>query len=190
MSTYEEDPRQISFDYEKDYTMRDAREDEEKMKTGAGLFDSAYAREVVGNTYSIQFQKLDYLATLPTRGSDQAAGYDLYASEEVTIPAGGRGTIPLGFATAMPSDIHARIESRSGMALKGYVVLTGVIDADYRGEWKVIMGNFTNEPLVVAIGDRVAQAVLRPTLTAVFGLVETLSETSRGGGGFGSTGTR
>ncbi len=138
--------------------------------------------------HRIQFQKLADTAIMPTQGTPDSAGYDLYASESVRFAPGDRKTIPLGFATALPRDIHARIESRSGMALTGMVVLTGVIDADYRGEWKVIMQNFGRETVRIAAGARVAQAVLRPTLRAAWETTDALEDTSRGGGGFGSTG--
>lgn len=138
--------------------------------------------------HRIQFQALHENAKIPAKGSDLAAGYDLYAVEDQVIHPGEKTTIPLGFATALPPEIHARIESRSGNALKGYVVLTGVIDADYRGEWKVIVANLSNMPWQIAAGDRVAQVVLRPTLEALLEPVEALDSTSRGAGGFGSTG--
>jgi dUTP pyrophosphatase len=125
---------------------------------------------------------------VPTQGSSDAAGYDLVASEAITFHVGEIKAIRLGFATAMPEDIHCRIESRSGMALKGMVVMTGVIDADYRGEWKVIMGNFSGTIQHVARGDRVAQAVWRPTVRVTFRPCTELSESIRGAGGFGSTG--
>lgn len=138
--------------------------------------------------YDVKFRRLNDNAKVPTCGTPDSAGYDLYASEETTLDPGDRVTIPLGFATEIDSKIHGRIESRSGMALRGLVVLTGVIDADYRGEWKVIMQNFSQEKVVLAIGERVAQVVFRPTVAVQFQTVEELSETSRQAGGFGSTG--
>lgn len=141
--------------------------------------------------YSTGIVLLNENAKVPTRGTEDSAGFDLYASEDVTIPGFCIATIPLGFSTSMPRTIHGRIESRSGMALKGRVVLTGVIDADYRGEWKVIMGNMNAEAVEVAKGDRVAQVVFRPTVHPTFERVEQHTGTSeRGSGGFGSTGTR
>jgi len=142
------------------------------------------------NLNTVEFLPLNEDASIPKHGSVLAAGYDLHASEDVTIEWGSVGLIPLGFATAMPEGIHGRIESRSGWALKGYVVLTGVIDADYRGEWKVIMGNFSGQKLDVKKGDRVAQVVFRDTVQVAFHGVSELSESARGAGGFGSTGAR
>lgn len=125
---------------------------------------------------------------IPEKGTPDSAGFDLKASEDTVIEPYAITTIPLGFSTSMPSNIHCRIESRSGMALRGAVVLTGVIDADYRGEWKVIMRNFNKDPLIIVKGDRVAQAVFRETLRIAFSMASELSESRRGAGGFGSTG--
>lgn len=139
---------------------------------------------------TIKIKMLSDAATVPTKGTPDSAGFDLYAAHNQQVAPGQRTTIALGFSTELPPDVHARIESRSGNALKGYVVLTGVIDSDYRGEWKVIVQNFSFEPWEIAPGDRVAQAVLRPTLSAAFEEVDELTDTARGAGGFGSTGTR
>ena len=152
---------------------------------------SEHARISQDGIYSTEIVLMNENAKVPTLGTPVSAGYDLYAAEDVHIPPFGIATIPLGFATNMPNSIHGRIESRSGMAIKGKVVLTGVIDADYRGEWKVIMGNLTAETVEVAMGDRVAQVVFRPTVHTAFDVVEQLTGASeRGTGGFGSTGTR
>lgn len=135
-----------------------------------------------------QIQLLNENARVPERGSPQAAGFDLFASEAATIRKGEVVLVPLGFATAMDDTFHGRIEGRSGMASKGLLVVTGVIDADYRGEWKVILQNLGKEDYQVAIGDKVAQVVFRQTVAAHFQTVSRLSESSRGAGGFGSTG--
>ena len=142
-----------------------------------------------GSTGRVEYRALHPAAKPPALGSELAAGYDLSTPEAIKFAPGERKTIPLGFALALPEELHARIESRSGLALKGLVVLTGVIDADYRGELKVIMQNFSDKTHEFAVGDRVAQLVLRHTIHRPFETVEELSETSRGTGGFGSTGT-
>lgn len=142
----------------------------------------------IANSHAIQIQLLHPDAKVPELGTVTAAGYDLYAVEDVGFEEDDIKAVPLGFATALPVDIHGRIESRSGMALKGFVVLTGVIDADYRGEWKVILSNYWGEKRSIKKGDRIAQVVLRPTIHRRFDLVDTLSNTERGAGGFGSTG--
>jgi dUTP pyrophosphatase len=126
-------------------------------------------------------------AKVPTKGTELSAGFDLYCVIDAVFLSGEIRAIPLGFATDIPPELHARIESRSGLALKGMVVLTGVIDADYRGEWKVIMKNLSRGSMSFTKGDRVAQCVLRYTPPAGFAEVSELSDTAREGG-FGSTG--
>lgn len=137
----------------------------------------------------VKFLRMHPNTIIPVRGTDGSAGYDLFTVTEVTLAPGDRMAIPLGFATDMPREIHGRIESRSGMALRGLVVLTGVIDSDYRGEWKVIMQNFSTEEVVFPPGARIAQVVFRPTMRVAFSDAESLSVTSRDAGGFGSTGS-
>jgi dUTP pyrophosphatase len=136
----------------------------------------------------IKFKFLREDAVKPSRATHFSAGYDLVALDEVTLESGQITTIPLGFATEMPGHLHCRIEARSGLALKGLAVITGVIDADYRGEWKVILGNLSAETQTIAAGQRVAQAVFRPTVSCTFEEVKELSQSKRGEGGFGSTG--
>jgi dUTP pyrophosphatase len=154
---------------------------------GEGILSKEYRYEDL-SVFPVNITPLREGVIIPKKGSLQAAGYDLVAVEDVTIHVGEITKIPLGFATALHPDIHCRIESRSGMALKGAVVVTGVIDADYRGEWNVIMINLGKSVLNIAKGDRVAQAVFRPTVRAHFEPTVELSETRRGVGGFGSTG--
>ncbi len=137
----------------------------------------------------IKIELLNDQAKIPVLGSDTAAGFDLYAIRNQTVSPGSPVTIPLGFSTELPDSIHGRIESRSGMALRGLVVLTGVIDSDYRGEWKVIVQATTNQSHEIKAGDRIAQVVFRPTIRPRFTTVEMLTDTARGTGGFGSTGT-
>jgi dUTP pyrophosphatase len=136
----------------------------------------------------IKFKMLREEAVKPSRATHYSAGYDLVSAEALTLEPGEIRTLPLGFATEIPGHLHCRIESRSGMALKGIVVVTGVIDADYRGEWKVILGNFSGETQQIAAGQRVAQAVFRPTVSVTFQEVSSLADSQRGIGGFGSTG--
>lgn len=149
--------------------------------------------EQPSHIYRVKFNPLSPDAILPQRGSLFAAGFDLYSACDKWIENGCITTIDTGFSTEMPSEIHGRIESRSGMAIKGLAVITGVIDSDYRGEWKIIMGNLSGERQHIAKGDRVAQVVFRPTVAVAFELVSKpseLSESARGASGFGSTGTR
>jgi dUTP diphosphatase len=127
-------------------------------------------------------------ARVPEQGSPESAGYDLFSKREINILPGSIVHIDLGFSTEMPPTIHGRIESRSGLASRGLVVLTGVIDSDYRGEWKVIMKNFTDDVVTFEAGAKVAQVVFRPTYRASWILVPELEDSERGIGGFGSTG--
>lgn len=140
-------------------------------------------------TPTVSFLALHPNAKIPKKGTLLSAGFDLQCLDYVAIRRNETVKIPLGFATSMPENIHGRIESRSGLALKGAVVLTGVIDADYRGEWSVILRYFGPDDYIdFKAGDRVAQVVFRLTPRINFEAVESLSETSRGAGGFGHTG--
>ena len=164
---------------------------EEEMWTSDYINDRPTARHPnLGVPYikEVHFLPLREGIVPPKKGTPDSAGYDLCAAEDISIDAHRTGLVKLGFSTAMPSNIHGRIESRSGMALKGYVVLTGVIDADYRGEWGVILHNLTDEQVHIAKGDRVAQCVFRPTVSVSFRPSDTLEASERGAGGFGSTG--
>jgi dUTP pyrophosphatase len=120
---------------------------------------------------------------------------DLHAalgiSEVVTLPPGGRAIVPCGFAMALPVGYEAQVRPRSGLAARhGVTVLNtpGTIDADYRGEVKVILINLGAEPFAIRRGDRIAQMVVAPVSGVSFSERETLDETERGAGGFGSTG--
>jgi dUTP pyrophosphatase len=128
---------------------------------------------------------------LPGQASDDAAGFDIPAAEELTIQPGSVAAIPTGFALAIPSGYEGQVRPRSGLALKHAVTVLnapGTIDADYRGEVKVILINHGREPFRVARGDRIAQLVIAPVTRAHFEQVNALEETQRGTGGFGSTG--
>lgn len=128
---------------------------------------------------------------LPAYASDGAAGMDVVAAEDVTLAPGGRHAVATGFALAVPPGYEVQVRPRSGLALKHGISLPntpGTIDSDYRGELKIIMINLGAEPFAVARGDRVAQLVVAPVQPARFVEVETLDETIRGAGGFGSTG--
>jgi len=132
-------------------------------------------------------------ASLPARGSDSAAGYDLAAAldEALTLPACGRALIPTGLALALPPDMEAQVRPRSGLALKyGISVLNspGTIDADYRGEVGVILCNHGDKPFVVEPGMRIAQLVFARVEHPCLVPAETLDETVRGDGGFGHSG--
>lgn len=141
----------------------------------------------------IQIKKLREGAQLPTRGSEKAAGYDLYAclDEAVTILPHTTAKIGTGLALAVPDGYFGAVFARSGLAAKQSLRpanCVGVCDADYRGEYIVALHNDGEVERVVAPGDRIAQLVVMPFLSVEFDEVAELDETERGAGGFGSTG--
>ena len=126
---------------------------------------------------------------LPSYGSEHAVGLDVVSAEDVTIEPGGRHPVRTGIAVAIPHGYEVQVRSRSGTAVRnGITCLTGTIDSDYRGELMVVLVNLGAEPFAIARGDRIAQLVPAHVLRASFDQVETLDETARGQGGFGSTG--
>ena len=130
---------------------------------------------------------------LPAYATAGAAGMDLLAAvrDDVTIPPGGRALIPTGLCIALPPGHELQVRPRSGLALRHGIVLPnspGTIDEDYRGELQVIVLNAGAEPFTVERGQRIAQAVLAPVTRAAWREVAALPGTTRGTGGFGSTG--
>ena len=128
---------------------------------------------------------------LPAYATDGAAGLDVVAAEDVTLAPGERHAVATGFAVAIPSGYEVQVRPRSGLAMKhGITCLNtpGTIDHDYRGEVKVILANLGRQPFDVRRGERIAQLVPAPVLKAAFREVQSLSDTERGAGGFGSTG--
>ena len=141
----------------------------------------------------IQIKKLKENAIIPTRGSDRAAGYDLYAclENEVTIGAGETVKIGTGLSIAVAVGYFGAIFARSGLAAKEGLRpanCVGVADSDYRGEYIVALHNDSAISRVVTPGERIAQLVVMPYLSVEFEEVDSLDETERGAGGFGSTG--
>lgn len=131
----------------------------------------------------------------PAYATEQSAGMDLKAniSEPLTLGSLERAMVPTGLSIALPKGYEAQVRPRSGLAAKkGVTVLNspGTIDADYRGEIRVILVNLSKEPFVIEPGERVAQMVVARHETVEWEEVEILDETARGEGGFGSTGTR
>ncbi|WP_370031772.1 dUTP diphosphatase [Qipengyuania mesophila] len=128
---------------------------------------------------------------LPAYATGGAAGMDVLAAEDVTLAPGQRHAVATGLALAIPQGYEIQVRPRSGLALKHGITVPntpGTIDSDYRGELKVILINHGAEDFAIARGDRVAQLVLAPVTQAAWEEVETLDETARGAGGFGSTG--
>lgn len=143
----------------------------------------------------INVKKLNEKAIMPTYGSEYAAGADLYAciDSEVTVAPHATVMIPTGIAIELPVGYGGFIYARSGLASKRNLApanKVGVVDCDYRGEVKVALHNHGETAQTVAVGERIAQLVVAPYITAEFIEADELSDTVRGAGGFGSTGTK
>lgn len=141
----------------------------------------------------IQLQRLPHGEGLPAPAyaTEGAAGLDVVAAEDLTLAPGQRRAVGTGFSIAIPEGYEVQVRPRSGLALKhGITCLNtpGTIDHDYRGEVKIILANLGGEPFEVRRGERIAQLVPAIVTRARFREVETLGETQRGAGGFGSTG--
>ena len=131
---------------------------------------------------------------LPAYATSHAAGMDLLAAVDapLTLAPGSRQLVPTGLSIALPLGTEAQVRPRSGLALKhGVTVLNapGTIDADYRGEVKVLLANLGQEDFVITRGMRIAQMIVAPYLRVSWELLDNLEDTERGEGGFGSTGT-
>lgn len=128
---------------------------------------------------------------LPAYATDGAAGMDVVSAEDVTIQPGARHAVATGLAMAIPHGFEIQVRPRSGLALKHGITVPntpGTIDSDYRGEVGVILINHGAEPFVIQRGERIAQMVIAAHAQAVIAEVESLDDTTRGAGGFGSTG--
>ena len=144
-------------------------------------------------SFPMNIKKLNDNARLPTYGSEFAAGADLYAclDADVTIAPAETLLIHTGLAMEIPTGLVGLIYARSGLASKKGLApanKVGVIDSDYRGEIMVALHNHSTEPRTISDGERIAQIVFAPYYTAEFNLVDELGDTTRGTGGFGSTG--
>lgn len=142
---------------------------------------------------AIRVKKLKNNAILPTYGSSEAAGADLYAclDSPVLIAPGESVFIPTGLAMEIPLGYAGLIYARSGLACKRGLApanKVGVVDSDYRGEFMIVLHNHGTQPQTVDHGERIAQLVITPVFTPGFTLVDELTDTKRAGGGFGSTG--
>lgn len=147
------------------------------------------------NREVLKIKKLNELAKLPTYGTEYSAGCDLYAAidEEVTLSPGETKLIPTGLSMEIPTGLVGLIFARSGISIKRGLApanKVGVIDSDYRGEIMVALYNQSNENQKIEKNERIAQFVLVPYIQAEFEEVNSLDETVRGEGGFGSTGTK
>ena len=142
---------------------------------------------------NIRVKKLRPNAILPTYGSAEAAGADLYAclDEAITVEPGQTAWIPTGIAMEVPKGCAGLVYARSGMACKRGLApanKVGVIDSDYRGEITVVLHNHGSTAQTIESGERIAQMVITPVLTPAYEEVDDLTDTGRGQGGFGSTG--
>ena len=140
----------------------------------------------------VKIHKIDKSAKLPHRMSTHAAGYDLYSyhQQNIILKKGEVKLIPTGIAISLPSGYEAQIRPRSGLAIKhgiGVLNAPGTIDADYRGEIKIILFNFSKEDFIITPGKRVAQMVIAKHEIVDFTVTEKLDKTTRGNGGFGHT---
>lgn len=147
------------------------------------------------NATEIRIRRLPHGAglALPAYATAGAAGMDILAAvtADIIMPPAGRALIPTGFAIALPPGFELQIRPRSGLALKHGITMPntpGTIDEDYRGEVQIILLNTGAEPFTVTRGMRIAQAILAPVFRAVWTETDNLNETTRGLGGFGSTG--
>ena len=140
---------------------------------------------------TLKIQRLTPNAILPCRAHEGDAGLDVYAAEETVVRPGERVLIGTGFCMELPPGTEAQIRPRSGLALKyGISVLNspGTIDEAYRGEVKIILINHGQDDFAVSIGMRIAQMVIQPVLAVAVEETDSLSDSRRGAGGFGSTG--
>ena len=144
---------------------------------------------------NIRFKRLNSMATIPSRGSEQAAGYDLYAAIDgpITIASHTTTKIGTGLSFELPNNTFGAIFARSGLATKKGLApanMVGVCDSDYRGQYIVPLHNYSNEPQTIEPGERIAQLILLPYLPMTFVEADDLSDTDRGEDGFGSTGSK
>ncbi|AMD20679.1 HDL065Cp [Eremothecium sinecaudum] len=145
-------------------------------------------QQKLNQTLKVQLRSAD--ATAPTKGSSSAAGYDIYASKDDLIPARGQGLVSTDISFTVPIGTYGRIAPRSGLAVKhGIQTGAGVVDRDYTGEVKVVLFNHSDVDVEIKKGDRIAQLILERIIDdAEVVVVDSLDESARGEGGFGSTG--
>ena len=145
------------------------------------------------NTIKIDIKKLHEDAVIPTYGTEGAAGFDFYSVDDYIVDPGKTVIVKTGLAVAVPIGYYLAVVPRSGVSAKTGIRIAnspGTVDADYRGEIGVILVNLSNEAFVIENGERIAQMVIAKHERAEWNEVDQLSDTSRGAGGFGSTGTK
>lgn len=140
---------------------------------------------------TIKFLKLNKNAKIPCYAHPGDAGMDLYSTENKTLAPLERYCFPLGFALEIPEDFVAIVKDRSGMAFKnGIHTMAGVIDSNYRGEYKVVLINLSDKPYEIQKEDKIAQLLIMPIITANIKVEKKLNESTRGEGGFGASGRK
>lgn len=145
---------------------------------------------LINKVSTLKFAKLTNKAFAPTRGSESAAGYDLRSAYEYTVPARGKELVKTDLQIEVPDGTYGRVAPRSGLAWKNHIdVGAGVIDADYRGNVGVVIFNHGAEDFKISPGDRIAQLICEQIVYPTLQEVSSLDDTTRGEGGFGSTGT-
>lgn len=138
---------------------------------------------------ALYFKKMSDRATTPSRGSELAAGYDLYSAENVVIPKQGKALVKTDIAIALPEGCYGRVAPRSSLSWKHHIdVGAGVIDRDYRGNVGVVLFNLSQQDYKVQQGDRIAQLIVERISISPLVEVEELDDTARGTAGYGSTG--
>ncbi|EDS45494.1 deoxyuridine 5'-triphosphate nucleotidohydrolase [Culex quinquefasciatus] len=139
----------------------------------------------------LRFAKLTDQAIAPSKGSAKAAGFDLKSAYEYTVPARGKQLVMTDIQVQLPEGCYGRVAPRSGLAVKNFIdVGAGVVDEDYRGNLGVVLFNHSDNEFKVARGDRIAQFICERIFYPELEEVASLTETERGAGGFGSTGTQ
>ncbi|XP_045504115.1 deoxyuridine 5'-triphosphate nucleotidohydrolase [Colias croceus] len=140
---------------------------------------------------TLKFTRLTENAFPPVKGSEKAAGYDLKSAYDYIVPARGKELVKTDLQIELPSECYGRVAPRSGLAVKNFIdVGAGVIDEDYRGNVGVVLFNHSDQDFLVKKGDRIAQLICERIYYPKLEEVGVLSETNRGDGGFGSTGTQ
>lgn len=136
----------------------------------------------------LKFKKLHNDAVIPKYDHPDDAGFGIYSIEEKVLKPMEYYAVATGISSEISNDYFVSFRDRSSMAIKGLHAMGGVIDAGYRGEWKVILINLSETDYKIEVGDKIAQGILQSAKQAKIEIVEGLSNTSRGEGGFGSTG--
>jgi len=137
---------------------------------------------------TLRIKKLTPEAVLPLKAHPTDAAFDITTNESYTLQPGERHTFTTGIASEFPPEYVALLRDRSSLGSKGIQVLAGVIDASYRGEWKVVLLNSSSEAYEITAGERIAQCLMVPVPTFEVQEVQEIGETDRGTGGFGSSG--